>query len=97
MTRKTSANAKHSITLHGLKTSISLEPVFWDEIRRMAQAADSDLNAFVEDIDAARAGRGTLSSAIRLAVVADLKAQGRPLVFTAPIAAAPQIDKGDFQ
>lgn len=66
---------KRSVTLKGHRTSVSLEDRFWDELRRMAADAGVTIGALVERIDDARGERENLSSALRLAVLADLKAR----------------------
>jgi predicted DNA-binding ribbon-helix-helix protein len=53
---------------------VSLEDEFWSELRRMAEASAVSLGALVERIDRTR-GATNLSSALRLAVLADLKAR----------------------
>lgn len=63
---------KRSVTVAGHRTSISLEAEFWTELRRMAKARELSVNALIADLDAKRGGHN-LSSAIRLAVLADLK------------------------
>ena len=45
------APVKHSVTIAGHQTSISLEPVFWDALRRAAQQEDLPLNALIARID----------------------------------------------
>ncbi len=47
---------KHSITIEGHQTSISLEPLFWDALRRAAQEEGIALNALVARIDEIRIG-----------------------------------------
>ena len=64
---------KRSIALKGHATSVSLEDEFWAELKRMARISGLSLAALIERIDAAR-GVDNLSSALRLAVLADLKA-----------------------
>lgn len=49
-----SGPVKHSITIEGHQTSISLEPVFWDALRRAAEEEGVPLNALVARIDEAR-------------------------------------------
>lgn len=61
--------AKHSLTLAGHRTSVSLESEFWAAFRRLAQARARPLNDLAAEIDAARGDRG-LASAIRLEVLA---------------------------
>lgn len=63
---------KRSVMLNGHATSVSLEDEFWAELKRMARAFKISLGALVEEIDRAR-GTTNLSSALRLAVLADLK------------------------
>ena len=58
--------------LQGHATSVSLEDQFWAELKRMASETNVPLAALIERIDRERAG-SNLSSALRLAVVADLK------------------------
>jgi predicted DNA-binding ribbon-helix-helix protein len=65
---------KRSVKLKGHATSVSLEDEYWSELRRMAGAANVSLVELIERIDAARTGEN-LSSELRLAVLADLKAQ----------------------
>lgn len=45
---------KHSVEIAGHKTSISLEPVFWDWLRRAAADEGVPVNALVARIDAER-------------------------------------------
>lgn len=45
---------KRSIEIAGHKTSISLEPLFWDLLRRAAESEGVPLNALVARIDAER-------------------------------------------
>jgi predicted DNA-binding ribbon-helix-helix protein len=63
---------KRSVKLKGHATSVSLEDAYWSELKRMADALGVPLSELIERIDAARAG-DNLSSALRLAVLADLK------------------------
>ena len=59
---------KHSLTLHGHRTSVSLEEVFWTEFRRIAAEEGLALNTLAERIDEAREDVG-LASAIRVHVL----------------------------
>ena len=63
---------KHSLTLRGHRTSVSLEAEFWDEFRRIATTGNRSLNDLAADIDAARGDVG-LASAIRVHVLNTLK------------------------
>ncbi|MFO1174349.1 MAG: ribbon-helix-helix domain-containing protein [Paracoccaceae bacterium] len=60
---------KHSLTLNGHRTSVSLEPEFWQAFRDMAAERHMALNALAAEIDAARIGETGLASAIRLQVL----------------------------
>ena len=55
---------KRSVTIQGHRTSLSLEPVFWDALRAAAAEDGKPLNALVAEIDEARSTN--LSSAIRV-------------------------------
>lgn len=68
-----SAPAKHSLTLNGHRTSVSLEDAFWRAFREIAEARGRPVNALAAEIDAAREGRTGLATAIRLFVLADLQ------------------------
>jgi predicted DNA-binding ribbon-helix-helix protein len=65
---------KHSLTLQGHRTSVSLEDAFWDELRRIAEAEGKSVNELVAEIDAARGAKSGLASAIRVYVLERLKA-----------------------
>ena len=65
---------KRSVMLKGHATSVSLEDEYWTELKRMADAEGIALAQLIERIDAARLS-DNLSSALRLAVLADLKAR----------------------
>ena len=60
---------KHSLTLRGHRTSVSLEDVFWREFRRIAEAEGKTLNALASEIDARRDPEVGLASAIRVFVL----------------------------
>jgi predicted DNA-binding ribbon-helix-helix protein len=61
---------KHSLTLHGHRTSVSLEAVFWQAFREIAAERGVALNVLAAEIDAARAPDVGLASAIRVFVLA---------------------------
>jgi predicted DNA-binding ribbon-helix-helix protein len=67
---------KHSLTLHGHRTSVSLETAFWDAFRIIASARGQTLNTLAAEIDAAREGDVGLASAIRVFVLQHYRAQG---------------------
>ncbi|HHB81242.1 MAG TPA: aryl-sulfate sulfotransferase, partial [Aliiroseovarius sp.] len=45
---------KHSLTLHGLRTSVSLEDEFWQEFQRIARARSMAINELAAERDEAR-------------------------------------------
>lgn len=60
---------KRSVEIAGHKTSVSLEPLFWDLLREAADEAGVPLNALVARIDAERIAAEAppgLAGAIRL-------------------------------
>ena len=65
---------KHSITLHGHRTSFSLEEAFWTELTAIAAERGMAIAALVAEIDEKRDPRTNLSSAARLYVLDRLKA-----------------------
>jgi len=66
----TARPVKHSLTLRGHRTSVSLEAEFWLEFRAIAARDGVALNALAARIDAARGETG-LASAIRVFVLQD--------------------------
>ncbi|KAJ04696.1 ribbon-helix-helix domain-containing protein [Sulfitobacter mediterraneus] len=64
---------KHSVTLKGHRTSVSLEDEFWREFRAIAGQRGVPINALVAQIDAERGLDLGLASAIRLFVLRSLK------------------------
>jgi predicted DNA-binding ribbon-helix-helix protein len=68
---------KRSVLIKGHRTSVSLEPDFWDELQHQAKKRALSINMLIGEIDAAR--ETNLSSALRLYVLEMLKAEsGRP-------------------
>ena len=61
--------AKHSLTLRGHRTSVSLEPEFWAAFREIATQRGQPLNALAAEIDETRGVETGLASAIRLFVL----------------------------
>ena len=60
---------KRSVMIAGHATSVSLEPVFWEALKRAAEAERLPLSALVARIDAERVGEPkppNLASAIRV-------------------------------
>ena len=64
---------KHSVSLHGHRTSFSLEEPFWDELKRVAAVRAMPVAALIAEIDESRRPETNLSSALRLHVLAQLK------------------------
>ncbi len=70
--------AKRSVTLARHRTSLSLEPVFWELLQQEAQRQALPLAQLVAAIDRARTAEGAavnLSSAVRVYLVERLRAQ----------------------
>jgi predicted DNA-binding ribbon-helix-helix protein len=69
---------KHSLTLGGHRTSVTLEEPFWQAFRDIAVLEGKGINALAAEIDSARASNGAVSggvaaglaTAIRLYVLA---------------------------
>ena len=64
---------KRSLTIHGHRTSISLEELFWVTLNDIAKARKQSLASLVQIIDKDRVGG--LSSAIRVFILAELRHQ----------------------
>ena len=58
---------KHSITIQGHQTSITLENVFWNTLKKIAEQDNKPVKKLIEEIDESRTGN--LSSAIRVFVM----------------------------
>ena len=61
---------KHSLTLRGHRTSVTLEDEFWQAFREIAREEGRALNDLAAEIDAARDPDTGLASAIRVFVLA---------------------------
>ena len=64
---------KRSLTIHGHRTSISLEEPFWVALNDIAKARQQSVASLVQMIDKERVGG--LSSAIRMFILAELRHQ----------------------
>ena len=62
---------KHSVTLSGPPTSISIEREFWDILKKMAKNRNQTINSLISDLDRKR--EGNLSSTIRLFVLREVQ------------------------
>ena len=65
----TAGPVKHSLTLRGHRTSVSLEAEFWDAFRAIAEERGVAVNELAAEIDARRAAESGLASAIRVFVL----------------------------
>lgn len=73
------APRKRSVTIAGHRTSVSLEPAFWDLLAADAASRGLSVNALIAEIDARRArlrAETGLSGALRLYVLAGLRNGG---------------------
>ncbi|MFM6933134.1 MAG: ribbon-helix-helix domain-containing protein [Novosphingobium sp.] len=69
---------KRSVEIAGHKTSVSLEPLFWELLKHAATRQGVPLNALVAQIDVERIAADEppgLAGAIRLWLVSDLRQQ----------------------
>jgi predicted DNA-binding ribbon-helix-helix protein len=60
---------KHSLTLRGHRTSVSLEAEFWQAFKEISAAKNLAINALAAEIDVERGVEIGLASAIRLYVL----------------------------
>lgn len=66
---------KHSATLHGHRTSFTLEDAFWDELKLIAKARQISLASLIAEIDDGRREESNLSSALRVHVLHWIKSR----------------------
>ncbi len=66
---------KHSLTLRGHRTSVSLEDEFWAAFREIAAEEGRAINELAAEIDTDRGTDCGLASAIRLFVLRRLRAR----------------------
>ena len=64
---------KRSLTIHGHRTSISLEEPFWIALKEISRTREQSVASLVKMIDQERVGG--LSSAIRVFILAELRHQ----------------------
>lgn len=62
---------KRSVVIAGHRTSVSIEPPFWDALKDIAGLRGVSLNRLITEIDETR--EANLSSAIRVYVLARLR------------------------
>jgi len=58
--------AKRSFSLSGHRTSVALEPEFWDALTDIAQQRGHSLSALVAAVDAERTPEQPLASSLRI-------------------------------
>lgn len=75
MSRAPARPVKHSLTLRGHRTSVSLEAEFWQAFRDIAAARGQTINALAIEIDEARETTIGLASAIRVFVLHQCRRQ----------------------
>lgn len=63
---------KRSLSIAGHRTSVSLEEIFWNDLRALAEKRGLSVAALVAEIDTARGG-ANLSSALRVFVLQQAK------------------------
>jgi predicted DNA-binding ribbon-helix-helix protein len=61
------SNVKHSVTINGHRTSITLESSFWDSLKEIADARNISISSLIEDID--RKQPENLSGALRVFIL----------------------------
>ena len=71
MTKNDAEIRKHSVILAGHSTSVSLEDIFWRELKLVAASEKRSLNNLIAEIDRKR--QNNLSSALRVYVLVHLK------------------------
>lgn len=69
---------KHSLTLNGHRTSVSLEPEFWNAFRDIAVEKSMAINELAAFIDHKRGIDIGLASAIRLFVLDYYRSRAEP-------------------
>lgn len=60
---------KRSFTLSGHRTSVALEPEFWDALDALATSENKALSAYVAAVDASRGTAQPLASSLRVAAL----------------------------
>ena len=64
------AIGKYSVAIDGHRTSVSLEPEFWQALKTIAAVRRESLRALVSEVDRTR--QGNLSSALRVFVLEEM-------------------------
>ena len=66
---------KHSLTLKGHRTSVTLEAEFWTAFQQLAAKNGQSVNSLAAELDALRGDVG-LASFIRVTILRDLQSGG---------------------
>ena len=64
---------KRSVTIQGHRTSVSLEPDFWDALAELAAAQNQPVATLIAEIDRLSGRETSLSSAIRSFILANFR------------------------
>lgn len=64
------AIGKYSVAIDGHRTSVSLEPEFWQALKNIAAKRQESLSTLVTEVDRTR--EGNLSSALRVFVLREI-------------------------
>lgn len=67
---------KRSVTISGHRTSISLEPEFWQALNEIAAETKRPLARLIDEVDKRDGRSQNLSSALRLYVLAHYRKRG---------------------
>jgi len=67
---------KHSIVIAGHQTSITLENIFWRQLKKIARADGKSLGSLITEIDQNRTSN--LSSTIRVYVLKRIQTTSKP-------------------
>ena len=70
------SDIKRSVRIQGHRTSIALEPEFWEALKEIALAQGLSLNALIARVDGER-GTANLSRALRVFVLAHYREKTR--------------------
>jgi predicted DNA-binding ribbon-helix-helix protein len=74
-----SSVVKRSIIIDDLRTSVSIEDIFWDSFKAIAKENGMTLSGLIASIKADRLDGSNLSSAIRVYVLTKVRAQAEAL------------------
>lgn len=66
---------KRSVRIAGHRTSLSVEPQFWEALAAIARRRKASLATIIAEIDGRR-GDTNLSSAVRLYILAEIQNRG---------------------